>query len=103
MVKCLRPRVATMQTSRIRPATVSATVRTRGSAWMATRARILARDCGLCQPCKRAGRFTLARDVDHIHELADGGTDADANLQSICGPCHDAKTEAARLARLAPA
>lgn len=100
MVKCIKPRVRTMQTTRVKPATVSATVRTRGSAWMAIRARILSRDCGLCQVCKLAGRLTLARDVDHVRELADGGTDADANLQSICGPCHEAKTEAARLARL---
>lgn len=100
MVKCLRPRVAIMRTNRVRPATVSATVRTRGSTWMATRDRILARDCGLCQVCMRAGRLTLARDVDHVRELADGGADADGNLQAICRPCHEAKTEAARLARL---
>jgi 5-methylcytosine-specific restriction protein A len=99
-IKCQRPRVSTLQPGRVKLATVSATVRTRGSAWMAMRARILARDCGLCQVCKAAGRFRLARDVDHVQELADGGTDAPGNLQSICGPCHEVKTEAARLARM---
>ena len=93
-------RVKLAPVSRVKPATVSATVRTRGSAWMATRARILARDCGLCQVCARAGRFTLARDVDHVRELADGGADDDGNLQAICGPCHTAKTEAAEAARM---
>lgn len=98
-MRTLRPRLATLKAGP-RPLTVSATVRTRGRAWLETRARILARDCGLCQVCKAAGRFRLARDVDHVRELADGGTDLDVNLQSICGPCHVAKTEAARRARL---
>lgn len=99
-IKCQRPRVATLHTGRVKLATVSATLRTRGAAWMAIRARILARDCGLCQVCKAAGRFRLARDVDHVRELADGGTDHPGNLQSICGTCHDIKTEAARRARM---
>ncbi|MBF4406127.1 HNH endonuclease, partial [Vibrio anguillarum] len=36
--------------------------------------------------------ITAARDVDHIINKANGGTDDDANLQSICSPCHKEKT-----------
>lgn len=96
MATWIKPSIATVQASRLRPATVSAQVRTRGSAWMAIRQRILARDCGLCQVCARDGRLSLARDVDHVRELSDGGTDADGNLQSICGPCHRNKSNASQ-------
>ena len=69
-----------------------------GRPWRRKRARILARDGKLCQPCKAAGRLTLATQVDHIVPKAEGGTDEEDNLQAICAPCHDAKsrTEATR-------
>ncbi|WP_027817080.1 HNH endonuclease [Paraburkholderia bannensis] len=63
-----------------------------GNAWVRLRERILARDCGLCQTCKSAGRVTIATEVDHIVPKARGGTDDDSNLQSICHPCHASKT-----------
>lgn len=50
------------------------------------------RDCGLCQVCAQQSIVALASEVDHITPKAEGGTDADANLQAICGPCHKAKT-----------
>lgn len=50
------------------------------------------RDSGLCQPCRKAGRVTLAAMVDHITPKARGGTDAEENLQAICRACHAAKT-----------
>lgn len=59
-----------------------------GTTWDKTRLRILARDCGLCQPCKRAGYFRSANEVDHIIPKAQGGTDDDDNLQAICSECH---------------
>ena len=65
-----------------------------GSAWDKLRVVILKRDNGLCQPCLRAGRVTMAKHVDHIIPNAMGGTDEDGNLQSICVPCHKAKTAA---------
>lgn len=99
MVKMLQPRIKPARQA-VKPATVSAQVRTRGSAWVATRAHVLRRDCGLCQACKAAGRLRLACQVDHIQELADGGTDDPGNLQSLCGPCHDAKTKASKAARM---
>jgi 5-methylcytosine-specific restriction enzyme A len=64
-----------------------------GSAWVKTRARILERDDYLCQPCLRNGRVTPATEVDHIKPKADGGSDDDDNLQSICHACHVTKTE----------
>jgi 5-methylcytosine-specific restriction protein A len=65
-----------------------------GTAWDRTRARILRRDAGLCQPCSRAGRVTAATEVDHIVNKARGGDDGDDNLQSICVDCHRRKTAA---------
>lgn len=67
-----------------------------GNAWVAIRARILSRDSGLCQPCKRAGRVTIATEVDHIIPKSQGGTDDDDNLQTICSPCHKTKTGSER-------
>lgn len=65
-----------------------------GAEWDRTRKRVLARDCGLCQPCKRQGFITEAIAVDHVIPKFEGGTDDDRNLQSICGPCHQSKTAA---------
>jgi len=51
------------------------------------------RDKALCQPCLGKGRVMPAVAVDHIVPKAEGGTDADENLQAICKPCHKLKTE----------
>lgn len=68
-----------------------------GSKWDVIRARVLKRDKGLCQLCLRAGVVREAKTVDHIIPKAHGGTDADCNLQSLCWPCHKAKTARERL------
>jgi 5-methylcytosine-specific restriction protein A len=73
---------------------LTTTQRGYGWPWQQQRERILKRDEYLCQPCFKAGRLTLARDVDHIVSKANGGDDEDTNLQSICLPCHKAKTAA---------
>ena len=86
----LKPRVPMMQLGTRAPS--AKTNRTRGSKWVAIRARILRRDCGLCAQCKRAGRLTLAVEVDHITPLHLGGTDADSNLEATCIPCHRIKS-----------
>jgi len=65
-----------------------------GHAWSKIRVRILRRDCGLCQPCKREGRLTLAEQVDHIVPVAKGGGNEEGNLQSICATCHQDKSRA---------
>lgn len=63
-----------------------------GTEWVKLRKRILARDRHLCQPCLRDGRPTTATEVDHIKPKVKGGTDAEANLEAICTPCHTTKT-----------
>jgi 5-methylcytosine-specific restriction protein A len=72
----------------------SAAERGYGFAWTKLRTRILQRDQYRCQACKRAGTLTPAQDVDHIIRKEDGGTDDPRNLQSLCRPCHIAKTAA---------
>ncbi|WP_411144962.1 HNH endonuclease [Streptomyces sp. x-80] len=41
--------------------------------------------CGLCF-------LASAMDVDHIVPLSRGGEDVDGNVQTLCRPCHKAKT-----------
>lgn len=86
----IKPRVGQLQ-PRLMPATVSATVRTRGRAWMRIRARAL-RTNPLCTICAAAGRVVGATEVDHRIPLHQGGTDDDANLQGLCHDCHADKT-----------
>lgn len=69
-----------------------------GYKWVKLRSQVLKRDCGLCQPCMRAGTVRAAKHVDHIKPKFEGGTDDVENLQAICVECHTEKTlsEAAR-------
>lgn len=75
-----------------------------GAAWDKIRLRILKRDCGICQPCRREHRLTPGNTVDHIINKAKAATlgwsqtqiDADTNLQTICDPCHKYKTKVER-------
>ena len=64
-----------------------------GYQWQLLRKRILIRDDYCCVVCAKKGRLTEAREVDHIIPKAQGGTDAESNLQSICKPCHKIKTQ----------
>ena len=89
----VKPNRNTMQHKSNWP-TTSRQSRGYGAAWDKLRKVILTRDGHLCQPCLRKGRPTVATQVDHIKPKANGGDDDHANLQSICSPCHDAKTEA---------
>jgi len=71
-------------------------------AWVKVRNEVMERDGGQCQPCKRVGRATLARAVDHIVSKAKAASmswtraqmDHPSNLEAICTPCHATKTEA---------
>lgn len=69
-----------------------------GREWVIKRAEILRRDHGICQPCLRDGHVHQGTHVDHVVPKAEGGSDDDANLQTICAARHRAKTagEAAR-------
>lgn len=70
-----------------------------GTRWDVIRERILLRDAGMCQECLRNGvanycagkRFGAY--VDHITPRAQGGTDDDENLQTLCRACHTVKTD----------
>jgi len=81
------PRVATLTA---RPGVV--VERKRGYAGVLDRKRIRARDCGLCQQCKREGRTNIGYPVDHIVPLWDGGTDDDHNKETLCQHCHNIKS-----------
>lgn len=60
--------------------------------WRRIRARQLARE-PLCRRCKAKGITTGANEVDHIDGNAAEPRDyRDENLQSLCEPCHSAKT-----------
>lgn len=89
----LKPRLqsagALLPTLAARPNVVE---RKRGYAGVMDRRRIRERDCGLCQQCKREGRTTAGYPVDHIVPLWDGGSDDDSNKETLCVPCHDAKS-----------
>lgn len=63
-----------------------------GYDWVKIRLKALLRDGHLCQECMKNGIITLATDVDHIISKAKGGTNRLDNLQSLCNPCHKAKT-----------
>ena len=51
-----------------------------------------------CRLCLAAGRKRIATIRDHIRPLAEGGTNALANIQPLCQACSDRKSqqEAAR-------
>ena len=60
-----------------------------GRPWRRKREAILIRDNYTCRVC---GLTTKDLEVDHIINVAQGGTDDDGNLQAICIPCHKTKT-----------
>jgi len=70
-----------------------------GAAWRKKRDAVLLRDDHLCQPCLEKGKLTQAKQVDHITNKANGGTDDDWNLQAICIECHKKKTARERNGR----
>lgn len=65
----------------------------RGTAWDATRKRILDRDGWLCQYCGK-DLTQEARDAtaDHIIPKDSGGTDEDSNLVAACRTCNGRKS-----------
>jgi 5-methylcytosine-specific restriction endonuclease McrA len=72
--------------------------------WRYIRRCILRRDKYRCRILKADGTHCLqrAREVDHIVELADGGSYSDwNNLRASCEDCHLAKTNKMRTARAA--
>jgi 5-methylcytosine-specific restriction enzyme A len=62
-------------------------------AWAKLRTRWL-KQHPLCAECERNGRLTPATEVDHIIPIRKAPERRldDTNLQSLCHPCHAAKT-----------
>ncbi|MCC8073684.1 MAG: HNH endonuclease [Clostridiales bacterium] len=42
----------------------------------------------LCERCAENGRYVKVEEVHHIKPLADGGTNEESNLMSLCRKCH---------------
>src|SRR3990167_2268648 len=68
------------------PIRLTAAQRGYGAAWRVIRAEHLRMEPD-CRVCGRP-----ATDVDHVRSRANGGSDAHANLRSMCHECHAAKT-----------
>lgn len=58
-----------------------------GRTWKRIRDRHIAA-FPLCEMCKRKGLVTPAEEVHHIKPLAQGGTNDEENLMSLCKVCH---------------
>jgi 5-methylcytosine-specific restriction protein A len=64
--------------------------------WQDARAAQLAR-CPCCEVCAKVGRTTPATVCDHITPVRLGGAFWDTrNYQSLCRPCHQAKSATER-------
>ena len=90
----LTPRVKPAEGRKLAPLTEGEPQRGWGSGrggrpWRRKREAILVRDQYTCRCC---GLVTTELEIDHIVNLARGGTDTDDNLQALCGPCHKEKT-----------
>lgn len=91
-VPSLRPRIQRLMCQRVTVISTS-TERLRGWSLQQRNRRDLAED-PLCRTCAALGRVTAAVEIDHIVPLHCGGSDERHNRQSLCGPCHAAKTAA---------
>ena len=59
-----------------------------GGKWQKIRNRHI-RKYPLCELCKRQGKFVAANLVHHVLPIADGGTNDESNLLSLCASCHE--------------
>jgi 5-methylcytosine-specific restriction protein A len=46
-----------------------------------------------CRLCRARGQYTIATIVDHVVNLAAGGTETNENRAPICEGCHSTKTK----------
>ena len=92
-LKTLRPRLQSISTKAVdsthQPKTQWGHGRG-GRPWRRLRDKIFLRDKYTCQVCGRIGGDL---ELDHIVNVAKGGTESDSNLQTLCkSPCHAEKT-----------
>lgn len=94
-LKTLKPRLATLDTSR-RPMAKSASEnRMAGRKLQDRRLRLWVQAEGRCACCGRITSYPSGFDLDHRVPLYQGGQDTDENSQVLCnGPdgCHQRKT-----------
>lgn len=79
----------------LRPAWITRTSvpqRIRGRALQILRAIQFAKK-PLCERCEQRGLVTSATQRDHIVPLAEGGTEDEDNIQSLCDACHLEKSK----------
>ena len=86
-INCAPPRINAISLSR---GAAPAKSRTRGRALSHIRQRILWRDGHRCKKCGIISAADL--EIDHIVPLHLGGAESDANRQTLCKPCHQAKS-----------
>lgn len=66
------------------------TLHTGSAEWRRLREVVLVRDAYICHACKRIAAGKGQAHVDHID--GDPSNNALTNLQTLCAPCHSAKT-----------
>lgn len=67
--------------------------RTSTSAWRRLKAAVIRRDGNQCSRCGADGKL-VRLDLDHIVNVASGGTDSADNARLLCRACHTPKTQA---------
>jgi len=66
------------------------------AAWKALRKQQLSNE-PLCRQCRTLGKLVAATIVDHVIPISIGGAPLHiGNVQSLCTPCHNAKTNKER-------
>ena len=94
----LKPRLAALNTNRVKPleAKAGATPRLRGNTWIKIRRKALVDGGFTCVDC---GRVSMSNEIDHDVPLEQGGSNELANLRVRCIPCHSKKSVAEHRAR----
>ncbi|QFS17028.1 HNH endonuclease [Acinetobacter indicus] len=86
----LQTKVQAITPKQSKPAAISWGTGRGGRPWRRLKQKVHDRDMWTCQSC---GLVTTALELDHIKNIAQGGTEDESNLQSLCTPCHKKKTQ----------
>lgn len=99
----MRPRLATMDTRRVKPPPKTADDIYSTPEYRRWRETVIGRANGRCQDprCRTPTRRGIRLFADHVRELRDGGAPFDpANGLARCGSCHTRKTVEERAKRM---